>query len=55
MACISIYLIGTFPAFLREPVTSFVSVKVRALLFYLATGGDRSHPSDVVAGMLWSE
>jgi len=37
------------------PVTSFESNKVRALLAYLATESQRSHPREALAALLWSD
>jgi DNA-binding SARP family transcriptional activator len=38
-----------------EPVTSFESSKVRALLAYLAVEADRSHRRETLAGLLWPD
>jgi DNA-binding SARP family transcriptional activator len=38
-----------------EPVASFDSDKVRALLFYLAIEPDRPHRREALAGLLWPE
>ena len=37
------------------PVTRFHSDKVRALMAYLATEADRSHPRATLAALLWPE
>jgi DNA-binding SARP family transcriptional activator len=56
MAHLSLSLLGPFQASLDgEPVTTFESTKVRALLAYLAVEADRTHRRDVLAGLLWPE
>jgi DNA-binding SARP family transcriptional activator len=56
MAHLSLSLLGTFQVTLDgEPVTSFKSDKVRALLAYLAVEADRPHRRETLAGLLWSE
>ncbi|MCB9420977.1 MAG: winged helix-turn-helix domain-containing protein [Ardenticatenaceae bacterium] len=55
MTDLSIWLLGPFQVELfGEPVTSFSSDKVRALLAYLAAEADRPHRRDKLAGLLWS-
>ncbi len=56
MARLCLSLMGPFQA-LRdgEPITGFESAKVRALLAYLAAEGDRPHPRETVAELLWPE
>jgi DNA-binding SARP family transcriptional activator/predicted ATPase len=49
-------LLGPFQVTLAgEPVTSFESDKVRALLAYLAVEADRSHRRESLAGLLWPD
>lgn len=56
MARLSLFLLGPFQATLDEqPITSFESVKVRALLAYLAVEADRPHRREQLAGLLWPE
>jgi DNA-binding SARP family transcriptional activator len=56
MARLSIRLFGSFEATLEgEPVTGFVSDKVRALLIYLAVESDRPHRREALAGLLWPD
>jgi DNA-binding SARP family transcriptional activator len=56
MAHLSLSLLGPFQALLdAEPVTTFESTKVRALLAYLVVEADRTHRRDVLAGLLWPE
>jgi DNA-binding SARP family transcriptional activator len=56
MARLSIRLLGPFQVTLDgEPVTSFESDKVRALLAYLAAEPDRPHRRETLAGLLWSD
>ena len=56
MAHLSLSLLGSFQATLAgEPITSFESNKVRALLAYLAVEQDRPHRRESLAGLLWSD
>ena len=56
MARLSIRLLGPFEVALDgEPVTGFVSDKVRALLAYLAVEADRPHRRETLAGLLWPD
>jgi len=56
MAHLSLSLLGPFRVTLDgEPVTSFESTKVRALLAYLAVEADRMHRREVLAGLLWPD
>ena len=56
MAHLTISLLGPFRASLDgEPITSFESDKVRALLAYLALEGDQPHRRETLAGLLWPE
>jgi ABC-type oligopeptide transport system substrate-binding subunit/DNA-binding SARP family transcriptional activator len=49
-------LLGSFQVSVDgEPVTGFLSNKVRALLAYLAVEKDRHHTRDSLAGLLWPE
>ena len=56
MARLSLSLLGTFQATLDgEPIAGFESVKVRALLAYLAVEADRPHHRGSLAGLLWPD
>ncbi len=56
MARLTIRLLGTVQIALDgEPVTSFESEKIRALLVYLAAEPDRPHRREVLAEMFWSD
>jgi predicted ATPase/DNA-binding SARP family transcriptional activator len=56
MARLSLSFLGPFQVTLDgQPVTSFKSNKVRALLAYLAVEADRSHRREVLAGLLWPD
>ncbi len=56
MARLSLSLLGPFAVILDgQPVTTFESVKVRALLAYLAVEADRPHARADLAGLLWPE
>ncbi len=56
MALLSIQVLGPFQVKLsEEPVTSFATDKVRALLVYLALSPDRPHRREALAGLLWPE
>ena len=56
MALLSIHVLGPFQVKLaEEPVTSFATDKVRALLIYLALSPDRPHRRETLAGLLWPE
>ena len=56
MAHLSLSLLGPFQVTLDgQPVTSFKSNKVRALLAYLAVEADRPHRREVLAGLLWPD
>ena len=56
MAHLSLSLLGSFQVTLAgEPVTSFESDKVRALLAYLAVEADRPHRRDSLVGLLWPD
>jgi len=56
MAHLSLSLLGPFRVTLDgKPVTDFESMKVRALLAYLAVEADRTHRREALAGLLWSE
>src|SRR3712207_2589098 len=53
---LSIALLGPFEVALGErPVTTFESVKVRALLAFLAVESGRPHNRAWLAGLLWPE
>ncbi|MFQ5433853.1 MAG: BTAD domain-containing putative transcriptional regulator [Anaerolineae bacterium] len=54
MTDLSIRLLGPFQVEAAgEPITSFASDRVRALLAYLATEADQPHRRDKLAGLLW--
>ncbi|MCP4363142.1 MAG: hypothetical protein GY796_34505 [Chloroflexi bacterium] len=54
MRNLSIRLLGTFQVeAAAEPIASFASDKVRALLAYLATEADQPHRRDKLAGLFW--
>ncbi len=56
MACLNIALLGTFQATLDgEPITTFESDKVRALLAYLLVEADRPHRRESLIGLLWPD
>ncbi len=56
MAQLSISSLGPFRATLDgEPITSFESNKVRALLVYLAMESDYPHSRETLAGFFWPE
>jgi len=56
MALLSIQVLGPFQVKLsEEPLTSFATDKVRALLAYLALSPDRPHRREALAGLLWPE
>jgi len=56
MAHLSMSLLGPLEVTLDgEPVTSFESDKVRALLAYLSVEADRPHRREALATLLWSE
>ena len=56
MARLSLHLLGSFRVTLGdEPVSTFESDKVRALLTYLAVTSDRAHRREKLAGLLWPE
>jgi DNA-binding SARP family transcriptional activator len=56
MAGLRLFLLGPFAAMLDgEPVTSFESDKVRALLAYLAMEAERPHGRHELAGLLWPD
>ncbi len=56
MSRLSLSLLGAFHASLDgEPITSFESAMVRALLAYLAVESDRPHRRETLAALLWPE
>lgn len=56
MTRLSIHLLGQLLVLLDgEPVTSFESDKVRALLAYLAVESDRPHRREALVGLLWPD
>jgi predicted ATPase/DNA-binding SARP family transcriptional activator/Tfp pilus assembly protein PilF len=56
MSHLSIALLGSFQAYLDGvPITTFTSVKVKALLIYLAVESGRPHHRDMLAELLWPE
>jgi DNA-binding SARP family transcriptional activator len=56
MAHLSVRLLGPFQVALgAEPVTTFESDKVRALLAYLVVEAGRPHRRERLAGLLWPE
>ena len=56
MARLSIRLLGSFQVALgSEPIETFKSDKVRALLAYLAVESERPHRRERLAGLLWPE
>ncbi len=56
MAHLSLLLLGTLQALLDgQPATGFQSIKVRALLAYLAVEADRPHSRESLAGLLWPD
>lgn len=56
MAHLRMALLGSFQVWLDgEPVTSFRSDKVRALLAYLALEADRPHTRASLCGLLWPD
>jgi DNA-binding SARP family transcriptional activator len=53
---LSLTILGSFQVTLDEtPVNGFESNKVRALLAYLAVGGDKSHRRETLAELFWPE
>src|SRR3954453_19581877 len=53
---LSLFLLGPFDARHHDhPLTGFETVKVRALLAYLAVHADRAHSREVLAALLWPE
>ena len=56
MGRIAVNLLGPFEVCLDgEPVTTFESDKVRALLAYLASEPGQAHRREMLAGLLWPE
>src|SRR5512136_1258725 len=56
MAHLSLSVLGPFQAMLdSQPVTSFESAKVRALLIYLTVEADQPHSRAALAGLLWPD
>ena len=56
MARLTLSLLGPFEVSLAgEPVTGFISDKVRALLAYLAVEADHPHRRESLAGLLWPD
>ena len=56
MPRLNVSLLGTLRVLLDEqPVSGFESVKVRALLAYLASHADRPHNREALTGLLWPE
>ena len=55
-AQLKLSFLGPFQAALDgEPIVTFESNKVRALLAYLAVELDRPHPREVLAGLFWPD
>lgn len=53
---LSIKLLGSCQIKLHgQPITSFATTKVQALLVYLAVEADRSHPRSALAHLLWPD
>ncbi len=56
MGQIAVNLLGPFEVWLDgEPVTTFESDKVRALLAYLVSEPDQAHRREMLASLLWPE
>ena len=56
MEHLTLSFLGTFTAALDgKVITGFESNKVRALLAYLATEGNRSHSREALAGLFWAD
>ena len=56
MPHLSLVLLGSFQATLDgQPITSWKSNKIKALLAYLAVEADRPHPREALAGLLWPD
>src|SRR4030095_3863066 len=56
MACLVLSRVGSFQVSLNEqPLTSFESVKVRALLAYLASESSRAQRRGALAALLWPD
>ena len=56
MSHLELHVLGPFQAALDgEPITTFESDKVRALLAYLAVEGHRPHARTALAGLLWPD